>query len=247
MTRILILSAVATAAMLIAGCTGGGGDTAETADSAAPPTAKAEPETKPTEKAEEPAKAGNPLMDPSSLNAQAPATFKAKFETTKGDIVIQFNREWAPLGVDRVFNLIGNGYYDNARFYRVLTGFMAQFGMHADPKINAAWQGARFKDDPVTQSNTRGMVTFATGGPNTRTTQLFINYGNNAGLDKQGFSPIGEVIEGMEAADALYAAYGEGAPRGSGPSQQIIAQRGNAYLEADFPKLDYIKKASIVK
>jgi peptidyl-prolyl cis-trans isomerase A (cyclophilin A) len=185
------------------------------------------------------------LRNPAALNEQAPATYKAKFETTKGDFVIEVTRAWAPLGADRFYNLVKNGFYDDVRFFRVLSGFMAQFGINGNPAVMSAWRNAPIKDDPVKQSNKRGYVTFATAGPNTRTTQVFINFGDNSGLDGQGFTPFGRVISGMDVVDKLYAGYGEGAPRGNGPDQGQIQSQGNRYLERDFPKLDYIKKATI--
>jgi peptidyl-prolyl cis-trans isomerase A (cyclophilin A) len=181
------------------------------------------------------------------LNKTAPEYFQVKFETSKGDFILEARREWSPLGVDRVYHMVRSGYLKDIRFFRVLDGFMAQFGAHGDPAIAQAWRGFNFLDDPVIESNQRGFVSFATGGPNTRTTQLFINYGNNAGLDGQGFSPLGKVIEGMEVVDALYSGYGEGAPQGPGPNQGLIAQQGNEYLKKSFPKLDYIKDATIIK
>jgi peptidyl-prolyl cis-trans isomerase A (cyclophilin A) len=190
------------------------------------------------------------LLDPKhpDLNQKAPDTFRAKFETNEGTFTIEVTRAWAPLGADRFYNLVKNGYYDDARFFRVLDGFMAQFGIHGDPKVSAAWRGARIQDDPVTQSNTRGMVTFAMGGKDTRTTQLFINYvDNGAALDRQGFPPFGKVVEGMEVVDKFYKAYGEGAPRGPGPDQGRLQMEGNAYLAKSFPELDYIVKATIVE
>jgi peptidyl-prolyl cis-trans isomerase A (cyclophilin A) len=192
------------------------------------------------------ARAGN-VSDPASLNEQAPAVYKAKFDTSKGTFVVEVHRDWAPNGADRFYNLVKNGYYNDARFFRVIDGFMVQFGINGNPKIAAAWQDANIKDDPVKQSNTRGMVTFATAGPNTRTTQVFISFGDNAGLDGQGFSPFGKVISGMDVVDSLYSGYGEGAPKGHGPNQGIVQSLGNAYLEKAFPKLDYIKKATIEK
>ena len=187
------------------------------------------------------------LKTPAALTEQAPATYNVNFDTTKGLIVITVHRDWAPNGADRFYNLVKNGFYDDVRFFRVIDGFMAQFGIHGNPAISSAWRGANIKDDPVKQSNKRGFVTFATAGPNTRTTQLFINFGDNAGLDKQGFSPIGEVTKGMDIVDKLYNGYGEGAPRGKGPDQGRTQAEGNAYLSKDFPKLDYIKTATIAK
>jgi peptidyl-prolyl cis-trans isomerase A (cyclophilin A) len=192
------------------------------------------------------AEAGN-LSDPASLNEQAPAVYNAKFDTSKGSFVVEVHRDWAPNGADRFYNLVKNGYYDDARFFRVIDGFMVQFGINGDPKVSAVWQNADIPDDPVKQSNSRGMITFATAGPNTRTTQVFINFGDNAGLDGQGFSPFGKVVSGMDVVDSLYAGYGEGAPSGRGPNQGIVQSLGNDYLGKAFPKLDYITKASIVK
>ena len=178
---------------------------------------------------------------------QAPATYKVKFETSKGDVTIEVHRDWAPKGADRFYNLVKSGFYDNVRFFRVLSGFMAQFGINGDPALMAKWRGTPITDDPVKQHNTRGTVTFATAGPNTRTTQMFINFGDNSQLDGMGFAPIGKVTSGMNVVDKLYAGYGEGAPRGAGPDQQRMQTEGNAYLTKSFPKLDYIKKATIEK
>jgi len=191
----------------------------------------------------------SPLLKPEdpALNQTAPPTFKAKFETSKGDFIIQVTREWAPIGADRFFNLVQHGFFDEARFFRVIPGFMAQFGINGDPQVSTAWRSQRLKDDPVKQSNTRGFVSFATSGPNSRTTQLFINYGDNSRLDMMGFAPFGRVIEGMEVVGQLYAGYGEGAPQGKGPNQARIQQEGNDYLNREFPRLDYIKKATIIE
>ena len=180
------------------------------------------------------------------MKATAPATFRVKFETSRGDFVVQVQREWAPIGADRFYVLARSGYFDGVRFFRVLPGFVAQFGMHGDPAVSRIWFEQRLTDDPVRHGNTRGTITFATAGPNTRTTQLFINFGNNNMLDGQGFSPFGEVVEGMAVVDSLHAGYGEGAPRGRGPDQGRIRAEGNAYLERDFPQLDYVKKARIL-
>lgn len=186
------------------------------------------------------------VANPAALTAQAPAAYKVKFDTSKGPFVIEVHREWAPLGADRFYNLVKNGFFNNARFFRVVSGFMVQFGINADPRVSAVWRDANINDDPVKQSNTRGMITFATRGPNTRTTQVFINYGNNARLDGMGFAPFGQVVSGMNVVDALYNGYGEGAPRGAGPEQGRIQSEGNAYLIKEFPKLDYIKTATIM-
>ncbi|MGA9443756.1 MAG: peptidylprolyl isomerase [Methyloceanibacter sp.] len=185
------------------------------------------------------------LGDPSSLNARAPDSYKAKFETSKGVFVIQVTRSWAPNGADRFYNLVKNGFFDDARFFRVIDGFMVQFGISGNPDVSAAWTNATIPDDPVRESNARGTVTFATAGPNTRTTQVFINFNNNSMLNGQGFAPFGKVVSGMNVVDSLYKGYGEGAPRGNGPNQGLLKSQGNAYLLTQFPKLDYIKKATI--
>src|SRR6185503_14259159 len=188
------------------------------------------------------------LRNPASFTEQAPATFNANFDTSKGLFVITVHRDWAPNGADRFYNLVKNGFYDDVRFFRVIDGFMAQIGMHGDPAVQRAWTSARLQDDPVKESNKRGYVTFAHAGPNSRTTQFFINFKDNGeSLDKQGFPPIGQVTTGMDVVDKLYSGYGEGAPRGQGPSQGNIAAQGNTYLAKDFPKLDYVKKATIEK
>jgi peptidyl-prolyl cis-trans isomerase A (cyclophilin A) len=189
------------------------------------------------------------LLDPSheSWSRQAPDVYKVTFVTTKGDVVIQVTREWAPLGADRFYNLVDNGFYDGCQFYRVIEGFMAQFGANGDPEVSDAWRDQRLMDDPNLISNARGRITFAMSGPNSRTTQLFINYGDNNFLDNQGFSPFGEIIEGMDIVDKFHADYGEGAPRGRGPSQGRIRSEGNAYLNAEFPNLDSIVTARVVE
>ena len=184
--------------------------------------------------------------DKNAIATPAPDSFKVAFETSKGNFTIVAHRDWAPRGVDRFYHLVQLGFFNDARFFRVLSGFMAQFGMSGDPRVTAAWEPLQLEDDPVKQKNTRGMVSFAMGGPNTRTTQLFINYADNMNLDGMGFAPIGQVVEGMSVVDSLYAQYGEGAPDGPGPSQERIAAQGNAYLTRDFPKLDFIKTARIV-
>ena len=188
----------------------------------------------------------NKLRFPAALMEQAPATFKANFDTSKGAFTIDVHRDWAPNGADRFYNLVKNGFYDDVRFFRVIEGFMAQFGIHGTPAIMSAWRSAQIKDDPVKQSNKRGYVVFATAGPNTRTTQLFINFGDNSGsLDRQGFAPFG-TVSSMDVVDKIYNGYGEGAPRGRGPDQGRLQSEGNAYLMKEFPKLDFIKTATIV-
>ena len=187
------------------------------------------------------------LRNPAGFTEQAPASYKANFDTSKGTFVIQVTRDWAPVGADRFYNLVNGGFYDDIRFFRVIEGFMVQFGIHGNPTVQNAWRNANLKDDPVKGSNKRGMVTFATAGPNTRTTQVFINFGNNTGLDRQGFAPFGEVVQGMDIVDKLYNGYGEGAPSGKGPNQGRMQTEGNAYLNKEFPRLDYIKAATIGK
>lgn len=185
------------------------------------------------------------LRTPAQLTEKAPDTYKANFDTSKGAFVVEVHREWAPNGADRFYNLVKNGFYDDIRFFRVLDNFMAQFGINGDPAIQSVWRSASLRDDPPKQSNKRGFITFATAGPNTRTTQVFINYRDNSSLDSQGFTPFGQVTSGMDVVDKLYKDYGEGAPRGRGPEQGRLQQEGNAYLTKDFPKLDYIKTATI--
>lgn len=191
-----------------------------------------------------PAMAAN-LSDPASLKERAPNEYKAKFVTSKGTFVIQVQRDWAPNGADRFYNLVKSGFYNDARFFRVIDGFMVQFGINGNPDLSAIWREARIPDDPVRESNDRGTVTFATAGPNTRTTQVFINFNNNSSLNGQGFAPFGKVVSGMDVVDSFFKGYGEGAPRGNGPSQGLLQSQGNAYLITKFPKLDYIKKATI--
>jgi peptidyl-prolyl cis-trans isomerase A (cyclophilin A) len=187
------------------------------------------------------------LANPAALNEQAPASYKVKFDTTKGAFVIQVTRAWAPHGADRFYNLVKNGFYDNVRFFRVISGFMVQFGINGAPQLSARWRQAQIADDPVTQSNKRGMITFATAGPNTRTTQVFINFADNTNLDGMGFAPFGRIVSGMNVVDALNAEYGEGAPRGRGPDQSKLQNEGNAYLAREFARMDYVKKATIEK
>ena len=198
----------------------------------------------------------NPAMtDPTKATATAPAQYTVRFETTKGSFDVKVTREWSPNGADRLFNLVEMGYYSDVAFFRVINGFMAQFGISGYPEVNTIWREAGIQDDPTqgkeggdkAQSNKRGLVSFATAGPNTRTTQLFINFKDNGNLDGMGFTPVGEVVSGMDIVDGLYKGYGEGAPRGRGPRQDLLQKQGNAYLKAEFPKMDYIVKAEIVK
>lgn len=195
-----------------------------------------------------PAPAAKASLDkPQTLTERAKDVYQAKFVTSKGDFVIEVHRDWAPVGADRFYNLVKNGYYNDTRFFRVVKGFMAQIGIHGSPEMNTAWRDARIADDPVVKSNVRGYVSFATAGPNTRTTQFFINYSDgNSRLDGMGFAPFGQVMSGMDVVDALYGEYGEGAPQGRGPHQGRIQAEGNAYLMRDFPQLDYVKEATIL-
>ncbi|HMD36680.1 MAG TPA: peptidylprolyl isomerase [Vicinamibacterales bacterium] len=181
------------------------------------------------------------LKTPSALAEQAPAGYKAAFDTSAGKFVVEVHREWAPKAADRFYNLVKNGFYDECRFFRVVPDFMVQFGINGDPDVQSHWRAANITDDPVKQSNKRGYITFATAGKDTRTTQVFINFKANAGLDAQGFAPFGEVISGMETVDKINAEYEQK------PNQGSIQQNGNTYLKASFPKLDYVKHATIQK
>jgi peptidyl-prolyl cis-trans isomerase A (cyclophilin A) len=182
------------------------------------------------------------LTDPAQLSATAPDVFRARVETSKGAFVIEVHREWAPLGADRFYNLVRNGFYDGTRFFRVRPGFMAQFGLHGDPSIQAAWQRAGLRDEPPMKSNTRGYVSFTKENlPNTRFTQIFVNYADNSYLDEQGFAPFGQVVTGMEVVDKLFSP-----PRDNEPDQRRILREGNGYLQKEFPQLDFVKKATIV-
>jgi cyclophilin family peptidyl-prolyl cis-trans isomerase len=187
------------------------------------------------------AKPNAKLMNPAALNAQAPSTFKARFQTTKGAFVVEVKRAWSPHGADRFYNLVKNGFFDHIKFFRVVPGFVAQFGMHGDPAVGAKWRDANIPDEKVVTGNKRGYITYAKAGPNTRSTQFFINLGDNENLDAMGFPAFGKVTQGMDVVDKLYSGYGEN------PDQQQIAAQGNAYLNKEFPKLDSIVKATIVK
>jgi peptidyl-prolyl cis-trans isomerase A (cyclophilin A) len=210
---------------------------AETNNAAAPKAEVKKEEAKPTAPG---------YSDPAKLTEKAPETFKAQFETTKGKFTIEVTRSLSPNGADRFYNLVRSGYFTDIAFFRVIHGFMCQFGVHGDPGVAAKWREASLSDDPVKASNTRGTISFATAGPNTRTTQLFINFGNNGNLDGMGFSPFGKVIEGMDVVDKINGEYGEGAPSGRGPHQGRLQAEGNAYLKKNFPGLDYIKSAVIL-
>lgn len=180
------------------------------------------------------------LLNPASLTARAPADFKVKFTTSAGDFLVEVHRDWAPLGADRFYNLVRRGFFTNASFFRVVPGFVVQFGLNADPAINKVWQRATIQDDPVKQTNQRGALVFATSGPNSRTTQLFINFANNRQLDQMGFAPFGEVIDGMDVVDKIYPGYGQQ------PRQDLIGQQGDAYISQNFPKIDKIKLARVL-
>jgi len=180
------------------------------------------------------------LLHPATLKAKAPDVFQVKFATTKGGFVVQVTRAWAPLGADRFYNLVHHGFYNDACFFRIVPNFVVQFGLSGDPAVNKVWQNANIKDDPVTQSNRPGYLVFATAGPNTRTTQLFINLANNAGLDGQGFAPFGVVTSGMDVVQKLYSGYGER------PDQHAITTQGKAYIEKNFPNIDSIKTATVI-
>ena len=251
--RVVLAGGVA-AALALAGCSGGEPaepkpEVDETAELAKNQRKAGKPVTRtgdpPPKALEPPADAAPALLDPKLATETAPAEYKVKFETTQGDFVVLVHREWAPGGADRFYNLVKAGFYDNCKFFRTIEGFMVQFGISAYPAVSEVWREARIDDDPVKEHNTRGRITFATSGKNSRTSQVFINFVDNSKLDPMGFAPFGEVVEGMENVDKLYNGYGEGAPRGRGPDQGRIQKRGNAYLDAKFPKLDGIVKATI--
>jgi len=201
-------------------------------------TSSAQPSKKPVAPAAAPI--SRALLNPALLKAKAPADFKVSFVTTKGPFVIEVHRDWSPLGADRFYNLVKNGFFNNGHFFRVVPDFVVQFGLSPSPAVNKVWQDAEIQDDPVTQSNHKGSVTFASRGPNTRTTQLFINLGENARLDGMGFSPFGTVIEGMDVVEKLYPGYGQT------PDQGRIQAEGKPYLDKEFPLLDSVKLARIV-
>ncbi len=180
------------------------------------------------------------LLKPATLNEKSPDSFDVEFTTTKGTFTVKVTRAWAPLGADRFYNLVKHNFFDDAAFFRIVPNFIVQFGLSADPKVSSVWRSANFPDDPVTQSNKPGTITFATAGPNTRTTQLFINFGNNGFLDGQGFSPFGQVTKGMDIVQKLYSGYGER------PDQGAISSQGKAYLDKSFPNLDRITSAKIL-
>jgi peptidyl-prolyl cis-trans isomerase A (cyclophilin A) len=185
--------------------------------------------------------------DSDAFRAEPPDTFVVRFETSAGEFAVEVTRSWAPLGAHRFYNLVRNGYYDGVRFFRVIPGFMAQFGVHGVPAIDEAWADRQIPDDPVLVPNRRGMVTYAKAGPDTRTTQLFINYGDNTRLDADGFAPFGRVVSGMDVVDRLYGEYGETSPGGNGPDHACLMTGGNAYLARRFERMDSIVTATVVR
>ncbi|HKE23688.1 MAG TPA: peptidylprolyl isomerase [Bryobacteraceae bacterium] len=219
MDRLLSLAVTAAAGLALIGCS----SSTNTEKKAEAPAATPAPET------------------PAPKKVQAPDVYKVNFDTSRGLVVVEVHRDWAPIGADHFYELVQAKYYDGNRFFRVLKGFVVQFGLNGDPAVTAKWANMSLPDDPVTQHNVRGTLVYATAGPATRTTQLFINLGNNsASLDPQGFAPFAKVVEGMDVVDSIYGGYGET------PDQGLITSRGNDYLTQHFPKLDYIKTATIV-
>jgi peptidyl-prolyl cis-trans isomerase A (cyclophilin A) len=214
----------------------------------APPETKSEPSAATTSTAPAPKPSasvpqGPPLLNPKAAKEKAPDTYRVVFDTTKGKAVIKVTREWGPRGADRFYNLVKIGYYDDVAFYRV-TLQVAQFGINGDPKVTKAWKEAYFMDEMVKQPNTKGRVTFARRGSDTRTTQIFINLADNsADFDDQGFAPFGEVVEGMDVLAKLSNEHGERPQQGDAPKR--MTAEGAPYIKKQFPKLDYIKKATI--
>ena len=209
-----------------------------------PPPVEANPSSSAASKAGEAAhNYTKELLSPAKLKERAPDTYKVKFDTTRGEFAITIIRAWAPLGADRFYNLVKHHFYDNAAFFRVVPQFVVQFGINANPAVSAAWKHTEIKDDPVTQSNKRGAIVFATAGPNTRTTQVFINLKDNSRLDSMGFAPFGAVDgNGMNVVEMMYEGYGDNA----GPDQDQLEKQGDPYLKKGWPKLDYIKSATLV-
>jgi peptidyl-prolyl cis-trans isomerase A (cyclophilin A) len=220
MNKALPLMAAAAACLVLAGCS-------SSKETATAPETPAKQETAPVKK------------------AQAPDVYKINFDTSKGPVVVEVHRDWAPIGADHLYELVQAKFYDGDRFFRVLKGFVVQFGLNGDPDMNSRWAHANIPDDPVKEHNTKGTLTYATAGPATRSSQLFINLADNTRLDSDGFAPLGKVITGMDVVESLYAGYGEGSPQGEGPDQTLVEKRGNDYLTQHFPKLDYIKTATI--
>ncbi len=183
---------------------------------------------------------------PAAAPKPVPASYRVKFETSRGTFVVEVTKAWAPEGAERFYRLVEKEFYDGTRFFRVVRNFVVQWGINGDPAVEARWRNLTMRDDPVAQSNKRGTITFANAGPDTRTTQVFINLKDNTRLDASGFAPFGQVIEGMDNVDHFYNSYGDAPPRGYGPDQNLIETQGNAYLDARFPRLDYIRRARIV-
>ena len=191
------------------------------------------------QRAQQPAAAAQKQEAPASFQVHAPATFTVTFDTTKGPVAVEVHRDWAPIGADHFYELVKSGYFDGCRFFRVVPNFVVQFGLAADPAVTRKWKEPSLVDDPVLRHNVRGTLVYATAGRNTRTTQLFINLVDNSRLDADGFAPFATITSGMDAVDAIYPGYGEA------PQQPLIESQGNAYLQPQFPKLDYIRKATI--
>lgn len=192
----------------------------------------------------------SPIPRPGERAIVAPDSFRVAFETTRGRFDVVARRAWAPAGVDRFYDLVRRRYYDDVAFFRVVPGFVAQFGLSGDPRVSEAWRTNSIPDEPVRETNRRGRISFARGGRNTRTVQLFINLRDNPRLDTLnafGFPPIAEVVDGMQVVDSLYSGYGEALPRGQGPVQDSIRAQGNAYLARAFPRLDYVRRAKVVR
>jgi peptidyl-prolyl cis-trans isomerase A (cyclophilin A) len=176
---------------------------------------------------------------------RAPEVYRVNFDTSKGPFTVEVTRAWAPRGADHFYDLVKTGFYDNARFYRVVRNYVVQFGIAADPSANRLWGATAIPDDPVKETNAKGTVTYAMRGPGSRTTQVFVNLKDNKALDKDGFAPFGKVVSGMDVVESVYGFYGDMAPRGSGPDPKLIETQGNSYLESKFPRLDFIKKATV--
>jgi peptidyl-prolyl cis-trans isomerase A (cyclophilin A) len=234
MRRVLLRLVVALALVgALAGCGGGGGGSTGTTGSTASNATSTAASTR--------TQATGSLLHPEQIHGKAPASYTVKFDTTKGPFEVQVTRAWAPIGADRFYDLVQAKYYDGVRFFRVVPGFVVQFGIHPKPAVAQAWQNADIQDDPVKEPNKKGTVTFATAGPNTRTTQVFINLADNSALDAQGFAPFGRVTSGMGTIAKLYAGYGEQPTNAQG---EMVAQ-GDAFLRKSFPKLDRIVTARI--
>lgn len=247
-SRVSIFVPVLGVLFLAAGCSKGGAaqDAAEPEKLREPEPAEAEVEEPAMQTEESEEAQAEPAAEAEPEQAEGENVVTVKLETTKGEIIIDVHTDWAPLGAERFLELVRAGYYNDVAFFRVMKGFMAQTGISGDPKLNRRWQDKRIKDDPVRKQNKRGLVSFATAGRNSRTTQFFINFEDNVDLDKSGFAPFGKVRD-MTAADALFDGYGDGPPYGKGPDQNKIKSKGNAFLKKKFPNLDYITSATVVE